>query len=359
MTEQPTTKSLMRVVHLEMHEVSGVSGLANEDDTELLSWENGNIRVFLTMDRDLYYLHIRRLAALGTVTAESMAGTGGNRLAPYQQRFRDTFARTHIKHDGISRGAFMITKVEDEIDIADLEHLQDFGDFGVRIQIFDNSPLREAALRATRAAHACLTLALSENVTDTLRSFGTVDYAIDPDTKRLLYSLNVNASMSMTSLTNMTHEMTSEAARFADAIRQNDGVANIVRLLSLSGRTDTDHLTAFLAAWSGLELFVQAVFKSHYEPHVFEGFQTTAPTGSFVERVREVMKGKYNIRDKFDLVSSSLGGVDAEADIEIFKQIKKRRDDLAHAMSGDLGQLPTAETRRLLRKYLKLHLTGC
>ena len=346
----------MRAVHLEMYEVSGVSDLANSDDTELLSWDKGNVRVFLTVDLAPYHRHVRRLTALGSVNAESMVGAGDNRLAPYQQRFRDMFARTQIKHDDMKSGALMITKVEDEINVADLEHLQDLGDFGAKIQIFNNSALRESALRATRAAHAGLTLALGENVTDTLRSFGTVDYAIEPDTKRLLYSLNMSVSSSMTMLTHMTPEMTSEAARFADAIGQNDSVANTVRLLSLSARTDTDQLTAFLAAWSGLELFVQAVFKLHYEPQVFEGFQAAAPTVSFVAKVRQVMKDKYNIRDRFDLVASSLGGADAEADIATFKRIKKQRDDLAHAMSGDLGRLPTDETRRLLRKYLKLHL---
>jgi hypothetical protein len=82
------------------------------------------------------------------------------------------------------------------------------------------------------------------------------------------------------------------------------------------------------------------------------------PTGAlFVKRLREVMAGKYNIRDKFVVVASALDEIGADQDIESFKQIKDVRDGL-HDMRFLSSELPVDVTQNLLRKYLRLHLSA-
>ena len=60
------TVTKMNVYHLSIHRVPGIIGLPTTDDVELVpvSAQNGT-RAFLTMNRDPYYLHLRRLEAIG------------------------------------------------------------------------------------------------------------------------------------------------------------------------------------------------------------------------------------------------------------------------------------------------------
>lgn len=352
------TENLIRVVHLALHELPGITALPSAEEVEILPQNGSGARVFLTMDREPYNLHLRRLAALGIIHAGVFVGPGGNRtLAPYQERFADAFSRTRVTERTGQPAALMVTMVTSEIAEYKIDHLLDLGDFGARLQIFDNTELESAAEHATRVAFAGLTLSLGEHITDTMIPRGDIFFALEPETDRKLYSVTTRISVSSTSSTHLTTDDAEKAAELIDAISRDDSLTSIVRLLSISAKCDADQLTAFLSAWSGLELFVQGAFKKHFEPFAFKKFLSAAPESKqFVDRIQAVMKDKYNIRDKFGLVAGALGGSEIDADIETFETIKKKRDNLVHAMSSDLQQLPTIKVRRLLRKYLQLHL---
>jgi hypothetical protein len=113
-----------------------------------------------------------------------------------------------------------------------------------------------------------------------------------------------------------------------------------------------------LTAWAGLEVFTNKTFKDAYEPLAFATITDASPPARkpFITRLRDVMKDKYNIRDKFVVVASELDVADANADIELFKDVKDQRDAV-HDMSVAPDALPTYRATHLLRKYLRLHLT--
>jgi hypothetical protein len=48
---------------------------------------------------------------------------------------------------------------------------------------------------------------------------------------------------------------------------------------------------------------------------------------------------------------------EAEADLTIFKRIKKQREDIAHGAAFDESQLPVQQPSGLLMKYLAAHAT--
>jgi hypothetical protein len=70
-------------------------------------------------------------------------------------------------------------------------------------------------------------------------------------------------------------------------------------------------------------VFLDKTFKSTYESGIFATIEgaATPSAGPFIERLREVMNGKYNIRDKFIVIASALAEVDADEDIKAFKQL--------------------------------------
>jgi len=69
------------------------------------------------------------------------------------------------------------------------------------------------------------------------------------------------------------------------------------------------------------------------------------------------MKDKYRLADKFAIIASALDPAGADQDIAVFTELKGIRDAFFHALSTNPDQLPGETTRRLLRKYLSLHLT--
>jgi len=130
------------------------------------------------------------------------------------------------------------------------------------------------------------------------------------------------------------------------------------RLLNLACDRNSDSLLAFLAAWTGLEMFTKKVFKA-YEASLFQptaGASTPLLPPKVAERVRVVMKDKWKLTDKFLVVSSALSPADYAVDAANFRKIKKTRDDMFHAQTVDKETLPTEDTQRLLRKYIGLRM---
>lgn len=82
--------------------------------------------------------------------------------------------------------------------------------------------------------------------------------------------------------------------------------------------------------------------------------RATAAT-AFVSRLRNVMKGKYSIRDKFVVIASILNAAAADIDINRFGELKRERDGI-HEMAPGHSGYSVAPTQDLLRKYLRLHL---
>ena len=72
-------------------------------------------------------------------------------------------------------------------------------------------------------------------------------------------------------------------------------------------------------------------------------------------RIKDVMKDKYRLTDKFVLIASFLSN-EIEEDIESFKSMKKLRDDIFHGKEFNEETLPVEDARKLAAKYLKSHM---
>jgi hypothetical protein len=77
---------------------------------------------------------------------------------------------------------------------------------------------------------------------------------------------------------------------------------------------------------------------------------------TYVARIREVMKDKYRLGDKFALVASYLAPEEADVDLEAFHEIKRQRDELMHGMDVSERQLQVGVAQRLAQQYLHRHI---
>ncbi len=146
----------------------------------------------------------------------------------------------------------------------------------------------------------------------------------------------------------------SKAIRLSNANMQ---LKTPFRLLTQSLETTQDNLKAFISAWSALEILTNKVFPDYEEKFIIEvkDHHNSHGVNKFLERIKDVMKDKYRLADKFSLVASFLSNEITE-DIQLFKNMKKVRDDISHGKEFDEKKLPVEEARKLASKYLKNHM---
>jgi hypothetical protein len=341
--------------HLSLHRVPGITGLPDDADVELMpSDEEGGARAFLTVNRDAYYLHLRRMQAIGRIISNRFSGRRDPGLS-VEEEFNKILSATQVTDSLYAGSPLLIVEVRDTIEVVELREINSFGLVGYGLKLFDDSRLVQSAKRSLEAAIAGLCLGLpsgnSQEIKE-IKPFGSVSYLVEPLTGQTVYSLSSNPITAEVRVSSsVTPEMLALAAKYARSLRDEERLQTVIRLLSQSTLATDNH------AWAGLEVFMQVTFKDVYEPLAFKTVRDASPPARapFITRLREVMKDKYNIRDKFVVIASELDIADANSDIQLFICAKDKRDAI-HKMSVAPEALPIHEARHLLRKYLQTHL---
>ncbi len=177
------------------------------------------------------------------------------------------------------------------------------------------------------------------------------------DDNKPLYIFESSASGSAYVSNPISNESLEAIQQWSQLMIANTSLDSVFRLLTSSLTNDADQLRGFLAAWNGLEIFINKVF-SKYEQGLFQDLKGGKPQGSwlqYLDRIKDVMKDKYRLTDRFALVVFRLSPDDADGDYREFSEAKKLRDNLFHGQDVNEGDLPTKSVQALLRKYVRLH----
>jgi hypothetical protein len=343
----------METTYLSIYRVRGVIGLPDDLPVPLLEAPTTKAVAQLTMARDPYFLHLRRLQAFRLMITQALVGGHGN-LENASARFLHALAGSNIQEGTDFDKPLLIVGITGEAEILHPDRAVDVGEISFGLGLFETQDLAQRAEAVLEAAVAGISLSLPPSTTSVVTKLGYVAYIKDNDSGRLSYTLELSASGSHSSMTSVSKEILADAAHLSNVLFAKDDLKTVSHLLSRSLRT-TDDLQAFLTAWAALEILITKSFKSTYEPKLYETLGNATSAGQFLTRVRDVMKDKYNIRDKFVVVSSSLDPINAEQDIQEFKNIKSERDGIHEMKLKPIGY-PTHKVQNLLRKYLRLHL---
>jgi len=344
-----------RITFLSVHQVTGLIGLPQSEPFNFVDGLGSpDKRALLTMERDASYLHLRRVNAYGAVIVGML--TSNQTGAPWSDTFNRTLAGTHI-NDGVRRESpLLLIEVSDTIDELSPLPINDVGECSFGMRLFDQTKIASEAGRLLEDVASGISLTLTATSTPTLINVGHVAYATDPDSGRLLYSLEPSAHGSMTSSTSYEARALKDAAHMIQILIGQNELRTVVHLLARSVQT-SDNMQSFLTAWAALEVFLNKTFRDTYKQWIYTKLSIHAAPSEqlFINRLREVIEGKYNVRDMFAVVASALTPFDADSDIELFKKLKAERDSI-HNMSLKPNGYPAEATQLLIRKYLALHL---
>jgi hypothetical protein len=98
---------------------------------------------------------------------------------------------------------------------------------------------------------------------------------------------------------------------------------------------ETDRLKAFLSGWAALEIFIAKPFKICENAFLSPLASAGQPTSRkrFLDRIKEVMRDKYRLTDKFSAVAAVLfpnaPEQEIEDDFKQFSHLKKLRDSIS------------------------------
>lgn len=325
------------------------------DDPLLLIDEPGR-RAYLTRSGGEAALHLRRRNACGVMLATSLMG-GGTPGRSARDRFDAAFAGPGAQPPPAGDGTLLVVDCEIAIPDRELQHVVDLGDLALSLDSEAGGILSDDRRAVRNSALTALALAAFDGVAHDGRSLGTADIVVAAD-ERPVYIVVPTASATVTSQAALLPEQAAEAVKLARALDQAPkNLRHVPRLLAQSHEARLQPLSAFISAWAGLEILIVATF-DHYEALWTETLHRALPGTalSVANRVRAVMKDKYRLADKFAIMASALDPAGADEDLASFMALKQMRDAFFHTLSADPQDLPGEATRRLLRKYLSLHL---
>ncbi|WP_278443818.1 hypothetical protein [Pseudomonas oryzihabitans] len=172
---------------------------------------------------------------------------------------------------------------------------------------------------------------------------------------RPLHALHFNITTKLLSITPLTDaDFTTIKDRTRKLIQHQD-LSLPSGLLSKSLDKDNDRLLSFIAAWNGLEIFIQKTYKKFEDRIYEEKIEGKSPASrDFIEQLRKISQNKLKLNDKFTIFAA-MNDL-PESDRTLFDEIKKIRDNLVHGKDIPVEYLPLEATSKLLQRILSLQL---
>jgi hypothetical protein len=256
----------MKVRYTAIYKIRGASRLAVEAErVEFLALRDPLVSATLTTNPEPNFLHIDKSAALAAQLLNGLfspdrEGTPQERLAAETEVVRVRRANQ------TSGGLFLVFDGEAQIPTPEFRAYRDAGEFAVAMDAMSKPEIRERFRPFVQSVLAALGLSLPENADRRVEKSGEVVYLVDPDTQKPIYNFTVEGGFARGSIASpLTLDAIAEAAALAPKLASHKAVARPTSLLVASLNEATDDLQAFIAAWSALEIFVNATFKATYE----------------------------------------------------------------------------------------------
>jgi hypothetical protein len=175
---------------------------------------------------------------------------------------------------------------------------------------------------------------------------------------RVIYPYRPHASARLELGYQVTPEVVQQLERLAHSSKLLKALEPVPALLADATLSDDDPLKAFLSGWCALEILVGKLYL-HYEKSFNSALAAATPSPGhqrYLGRMREIMKGRVRVSDKFAVVSAALLPASQDGDSVAFKRLKKVRDDLLHGIRVDTSRLPHREPGMLARTIVLAYL---
>lgn len=343
----------MKYKYVAVYKLIGVTRPAGGEEQVLVEYPAINAKSLITYDVDGHLLELDKASVIGFLMLKGIFGPASK--GTFEERLAHEIEELKKKREkDLGKGVFVVFEAEGEVESFEPSNKREMTSFIIAIDGTPKKPIRNKYQAQINGLLASFALGSDQicgvkKVTD-----GVIFFNEDG---KPVYSYKLELAGKAILSTGLKEDTINFVINNAKALGKHQLLVDSARLLSRSFDEGSDDLQSFLSVWAGLEIFVSKNFKE-YEEVAFKklsGGSAASELTKLLQNVKNVMKDKYRLTDKFSLVSFELSPETSEEDIRRFKDIKDVRDKLMHGHDIAISSLPTKDTRKLLRKYLKLH----
>ena len=314
----------------------------------------GNTRYVLTCDPDPLLEKVDEAAAVGRLMLKGLVGQRGS--ADFETALSSEVEEIKAERNKkIGAQPVLVFQAEGEIEAKVEEPLHEHERFVVTFDAFNKNKVK--LLHQNDVEAMKLAVAFESEAPSRYAYLAGGTYLLN-DAGKPVYSLSFTMSAEASTSRRLTEEAANNiSARYA-ALNRANGLESVERLFSQMAEEGTDRLKAFLSGWTALEILIAKSFKSYEHAFLSPLTKGEQPTlrERFLERMKDVMKDKYRLTDKFIAVTSVLfpdiSDAEAQKNYEDFCKLKALRDSILHGESFSEKDLPVHDVAVLLRKYV-------
>lgn len=345
----------MDYIYKNIYRFEGVSGNNLDEDKIVYQDYAHGIIVLLTKDINSHCLNLDIGLASASLLLRGMFS--GEKLQDLPVAIDDEVAK--IQEERLSKkktGAYVVITIKGNAELNINQKLHRETDrFRICFDAIGKESLRKLHEEKINSIVSSLSMCTGPEYHAVREASGI--YFIDESGKPL-YSFTMQGGHARLIISKpIDNEKENEIAKIIGLSTSNLQFRTPFRLFAQSLETTQDELRSFTSAWAALEIFTNKVF-SIYEKKFITNIandHNSHGVNQFLLRIQEVMKDKYRLTDKFSLIASFLSD-EIEEDIELFKRIKRLRDDIFHGKEFNEKTLPVEDARKLVAKYLKSHM---
>jgi hypothetical protein len=345
----------MRYTFQSAHCIQGIVHPIGEADISLFEDQAKGVRVWLTADPIPRLQVLNRHLALLSMMMNAMVGDPLAEDFP-ELLLAETLRVERQRRDAIGTDSVVIVEISGNVEAQVPATAREIQDFILCFDAFDKKSLRSSLQSKVSAVLTALRIGTGEQLE--FRDVCDGSYLIT-DGGRVVHSASAECgNVGMYVSRRLTNEQRAQVANDTSLALRAGTLERVMRLHAQSLNKATDNYRAFVAAWSALEILIAKLFPA-YQPLLaaeLRAVNQSPGLHAYLDRVATVMGDKYNLADKFAVLTVYLDDSRAEDEVRIFRDLKRVRDRLSHGEDVEEAALPTRDVQRLFDKYLRNHL---
>ena len=325
--------------------------------TTVKLFEKGEYQVTVTSDPRPFLFELERKAVLGKYIVKGLHT--GKAEPNVLSSLNEELVKLKVPAPISPHQTYLLIEANDDVNISLSNRVYDDSDFIATLQEIDEEAIIQKHIDAIRAAKLSVALESIDDIR--FEKVATGIYLKTPE-GRIVYDFNLKGSIETFISRPIDSKMTNRIAERYDRIKGSGDLENVQRLYTQMLDRESDKLRAFLAGWNALEILIAKVFKE-YEDHFFAPLASGKnPTSRerFLDRLKDVMKSKYRLTDKFLVITAALLPPEPDTkesdDYQIFQKVKSVRDDISHGKDVPEMSLPTKELSLLFKRCMRAYL---
>jgi len=336
-----------------------IGGTNLPKDTQPIElYRSEQCRFVLTNSPDILLADIDRGSAVGRLMLKGLVGQAGTaNFADALEAEVDEIKAERAKSVGAQ--TVLVVEANGEIDAAINEPFREHEDFIVTFDAVNKQAV--ARIHQSEIQAMKLAVAFESETPSRFASLGEGTYLTN-EAGKIVYSISFTMSGDLTVSSAMSVEGADRISERYAMLQRAGDLESVERLFSQMSDYGTDRLKAFLSGWAALEILIAKAFKSYEHAFLSPLANAAQPTlrERFLNRIKDVMKDKYRLTDKFLAVAAVLfpdaPDKEIQEDFKQFSKLKQLRDSISHGDEFTERDLPVHELAKLLRKYVLAHV---